>query len=448
MDDHERREIRRQGSNRSNGSSDSSSSNDKVARNVASTIDFIQNFKPDNIPVREQSNEDDVPSYTRSALVERKPIAANLRHLESESQRSSAQHNSLPSLTSSASSTRGGYSRSESDGRLDNETRKRRRLSSDADSSVLTPLYQAVSAGASLDVIQSLVQSDPSSVGRRNGGGLTPLHCAIERYDTPVSVLMFLLESRPSTAAQKCMRGFTPIDLLWKRYVEPDSYRSDEVKERAARLRGSMEQATNVDMEGPQSDEVTGTVAEWRQARANIFLQDVPELRSFWGMITMFIYAACHGTTRMADDARVRLVHDAVSMHCSPILVRFCAALFPHELMEQEEVTGQTPLHIAAETGSQENLRALLELEPRAVTLANADGKFPLHLAIQAQLSWEGALDRLVAAWPHSLTIVDPTTGLLPAMVATDCSTDVIFNLLYANPVEVCRFALERTSIE
>lgn len=414
-------------------------------------MDFIQNLKLDQLNVRAESDEE-VPSYTLSSLVERKPIGANLRHLESESQRPSTttRQHSLPSLTSSTSSGMS-YARSESDGWLGQETRKRRRLSLEDDSSsVLTPLYQAVSAGAPLDVIQSLVRTDPSSTGRRNGGGFTPLHCAIECYDTPVAVLVFLLESDPSTAGQKCYRGLTPVDLLWKRYVEPDLYRSDEVKRQASNLRQTMEQAVSLETGEPLQDAEDGqrnSITSRRQAQANLYLQDRPELRSFWEIMTRFICAACHGANATSAGTRMRLVRDAVEIGCPSLLIRFAAALFPDELLEQQEVSGRVPLHSAAARGSQEILQALLELEPQAVSIRDGNGQLPLHLAIQAHLPWEGALELLVATWPHSLTTVDPTTGLLPAMSASDCSADVIFNLLSANPVEVCRFALERLNI-
>lgn len=425
----------------------SSSSNEKQGSNdqssAASTIDFIQNLRVDHLVAARHESDEDVPSYTHSAL-ERKPSAANLRHLddnESSSVRSSTtttttnRQSSLPSLSSSATSTRiSHYSKCESDGSLE-ERSKRRRMSSDADSSVLTPLYQAVSAGAPLEVIQSLVQADPSSVGRKNGGGLTPLHCAIERYDTPVAVLLFLLESLPSTAAERCQRGFMPVDLLWKRYVEPDAYRSDQVKAQAAQLRLLMEQAVS------NEDQEQVARASRRQARATLALHK-DRMRAFWELMTTFICGACHGTTD-PTSAGTRLVHDAVSIECSPLLIRFCAALSPNELLEQEEASGRMPLHIAAANGSHDILHTLLELEPQACSIPDMRGQLPLHLAIQAQLPWEGALDLLVATYPHSLTVVDPVTRLLPAVAASDCSIDVIYNLLRVNPVEVCRFALE-----
>jgi len=446
MDGHQGRQIR-QPANQSFESNEMP----LVQGSSASTIDLIQNLKLDNHASREES-DDQVPAYALSPLVERRPLTSNLRHLDGESQRpATLRQLSLPSLPSSAFSI-SGYRRSVSDGGLDNKTQKRRRLSSDDDSTVLTPLYQAVSAGASLDVIESLVQADPTSVGRQNGGGLTPLHCAIERYDTPVSVLMFLLESHPATAAQKCRRGFTPIDLLWKRFIEPDSYRSEEVKQQASSLRATMEDAVSLEVEESLPDAEVhedghGSITSQRQTGANLYLQDRPELRTFWEIMTSFIHGAFHGTTSSAGT-RTQLVHEAVQVECPPLLIQFAAVLYPEELMEPQEDSGRLPLHIAVTQGSQDIIQTLLKLQPRAASVRDNNGHLPLHLAIQSLLPWKGAIEILVAAWPQSLTVVDPSTGLLPAMLARSCSTDVIFNLLCANPVEACRFALERTNIE
>lgn len=50
-------------------------------------------------------------------------------------------------------------------------------------SHLTVPLYQAVSAPL---VIQLLLRIAPSSIAQQNAGGLMPLHCAIEHYETPV----------------------------------------------------------------------------------------------------------------------------------------------------------------------------------------------------------------------------------------------------------------------
>ena len=433
----EERQVRRD-SNQGSNSGGSSPDSHKQAQEAAATIDFIQNLKPDQLAAGREESDDEIPAYVRSSLMERKPIASNMRHLESESQLlATTNRRHLPSLTSSTFPIEG------------REAHKRRRMSSDADSSVLTPLYQAVSAGASLEVIQSLVRADPAAVGRHNGGGFTPLHCAIERYDTPISVIMFLLQSHPSSAAHRCARGFNPLDLLWKRYIEPDCYRSEQVKAQALNLRSTIEEAVSLD--GKELTEVVddqpSTIASLRQARANSFLQNKQELRGFWDLTTTFVLAACHGETTRSDTRITRLVHDAVTIDCNALLIRFAASLFPEQLTEQQELSGQVPLHIAASRGNQSNLQVLLELQPRAAWIRDSNRQLPLNLCIQANLPWEGALELLVAAWPHSLTLPDPTTGLLPALSANECNTDVIFHLVHANPVEVCRFALERLNM-
>lgn len=434
----EERHVRR-GSNQSieSNSGESSTDSRKQAQEAAATIDLIQNLKPDKFAACREESEEEMPAYVRSSLVERKPIASNMRHLESESPliaTTNHRHYYLPSLTPSASLI--GSS----------EAHKRQRMLSDAESSVITPVYQNVSAGASLETIQSLVRADPAAVGRHNGGGFTPLHCAIERYDTPVSVIMFILQSHPASAAHRCARGFNPIDLLWKRYVEPDCFRSEQVKEQALNLRSIMKEAVSLDDKELTKivDDQSSSITSLRQARANAYIQNTQELRDFWDMMSTFILAACHGETSRYNLRMTRLVHDAVTIDCNALLIQFVASLFPEQLTEQNELSGKVPLHIAASQGNQHNLQILLDLQPQAASIQDSNGQLPLNLGIQANLPWEGALELLVAAWPHSLTVEDPTSGLLPAISANECSTDVIFHLIHANPVEVCRFALER----
>jgi hypothetical protein len=191
-------------------------------------------------------------------------------------------------------------------------------------------------------------------------------------------------------------------------------------------------------------DDQSSSITSLRQARANAYIQNTQELRDFWDMMSTFILAACHGETSRYNLRMARLVHDAVTIDCNALLIQFVASLFPEQLMEQNELSGKVPLHIAASQGNQHNLQILLDLQPQAASIQDSNGQLPLNLGIQANLPWEGALELLVAAWPHSLTVEDPTSGLLPAISANECSTDVIFHLIHANPVEVCRFALER----
>lgn len=78
----EERHVRR-GSNQSieSNSGESSTDSRKQAQEAAATMDLIQNLKPDKFAACREESEEEMPAYVRSSLVERKPIASNMRHL-------------------------------------------------------------------------------------------------------------------------------------------------------------------------------------------------------------------------------------------------------------------------------------------------------------------------------------------------------------------------------
>jgi len=371
--------------------------------------------------------------------------------------------------------------------------------SSSSSSVGLSPLYLAVSSCAPPDAVRSLIESDPSSVGRQNRGGLTPLHCAIDRYDTPLSVIRMLLVARPRTAGVRSREGRTPLDLLWKRLFDPEPYRSRAVREAAARLRETMEAVVAADgcddgeeqraedmHEGSGGDDCEDKKPchreRSRKANAIRALYSSVELRRSWDVVTAFVRAARYGT--VDEDAhnhsfdndgtglstRFRLVHSAAALGaCPPLLLRFAAALNPDQVRVAEDPSGRLPLHLAAAAWSgtvpaaggdsdddnvvdlddvgaddweyEETISTLVELYPEATRIRDAEGRLPLNLAVESRKPW-GAIRAILLACPRALVTRDVKTCMPPFMISAvgeGADLDIIYRLLRENPLEVSR---------
>lgn len=205
-----------------------------------------------------------------------------------------------------------------------------------------------------------------------------------------------LLESHPSLAALKCCRGFTPAELLWKRYVEPDDYRSDEVKMHEQLVHEK--QWNNESKDDHHDCEELGSATSRRQARAMRGLQDNQELQEFWEIMTVFISAARLGTTSAESPSPVatkkRMVYDAVLLGCRLLFLRFAAALYPEAFLDRDELSRRVPLHMAAAQGSKHILQTVLEfwnlkLYPSETLVDSSLYTLQFKLDMSGRVSWK-----------------------------------------------------------
>jgi ankyrin repeat protein len=63
----------------------------------------------------------------------------------------------------------------------------------------------------------------------------------------------------------------------------------------------------------------------------------------------------------------------------------------------------------------------LCHLEPDAATVRNRNGQLPLHVAIDNGKSWNDGVEDLLNAYPNSIDIPDPVSGL-PPLLLSGCS--------------------------
>lgn len=374
-----------------------------------------------------------------SHIQQRNPMT--FKHSE-PAQKMRSQDHALPSLSSSSLHSieeRGGRGKRQAPSKPFVDLRQMRtRNDAFSNSSLLvTPLYNAVSSGAPRHVVESLLEQNPSAPSHQNNGGMTPLHCAIERYDTQIDVLLLLLASNPSAAGVRQANGCNSVDLLWKRFIDPADYRSETTKQKAASLRRSFE------------DIVDAQFAMHRQTRAQHALQENADLKEFWDTAELFIKAACRKNSPspkafLVPQQTTRLVHDCVAIDCQPLLIRFAVALHPEQIREYADDQRRLPLHIAA-TQSPRATKVVLDLYRQAASRTDIHGRLPLHYAIQSGMLWDDGIQDLIRASPKSFTIPDPKTGLPPFMAAACTETPdltTIFKLLSSNPADLMNYTL------
>lgn len=316
---------------------------------------------------------------------------------------------------------------------LNGNVDRTKRIRAEPSSSVLlTPLYNAVSAGAPRHVVERVIQQNTAASYPANGC-MTALHCAIERYDTKIDVLLLILASNPTAAGIRCADDFTCVDLLWKRFVEPAEYRSEGTKANALALRRKIEEV------------VDSPFAMHRQMRAQHAIEENPDLKECWDTIVVFIKAAaCHfNGTYAGRPTATLLVHDCVELDCDPLLVRFAAALHPDHVSMVVNDERQLPLHVAAMKASPRAFKAVLGLYPQAASRADGDGRLPLHHALERGRTWEDGVEDLIRASPRSFVAPDPKTGLPPVLQAACAPSNdltTVYNMLSANPMEMINY--------
>ena len=111
-----------------------------------------------------------------------------------------------------------------------------------------------------------------------------------------------------------------------------------------------------------------------------------------------------------AEEALMTDDHGSIPLHIAcvgnPPLSEIQALLKVRPMSVcQQDVDGNTPLHVAASQPfmSLEVIRALLESCPAAVCVKNNEGLMPLHMACRYAPKNDGVLECLIEAYPEAL---------------------------------------------
>jgi hypothetical protein len=124
--------------------------------------------------------------------------------------------------------------------------------------------------------------------------------------------------------------------------------------------------------------------------------------------------------------------------------VRLFLSLYKHELLARDKC-GMIPLHYLVQHrgGSiddvgrwKDHIFEYLKLEPDALRVATMERRLPLHILLDHTTNLD-IVHEMVARFPESVDCPDPTTNLVPFLLAARNSyanLDVIFFLLRHSP--------------
>lgn len=256
--------------------------------------------------------------------------------------------------------------------------------------------------------------------------GDTPLHTAC-RCGAPIEVLEVLLRANPLAVHERDLEGLTPLLRLWVRYTVILGNDAIESVNCAADLHG--------------------------------------ELLDAWKKTELLLRCAHRGTCDDDPSGHAfRAVHAACAVDCPRSVVRIAARMYPQQLEELDE-KGQTPLLIAAQSpvfkvrdlsdegytfeniiygeetfddeqndhnnendGDQDGssqppvieiiLNANQGSASASAGIPDAQGRLPLHIALESRKTWKEGVKQLVEVYPEVVSILDPKTALYPFMLA------------------------------
>ncbi|KAL3822441.1 hypothetical protein ACHAXA_007448 [Cyclostephanos tholiformis] len=312
--------------------------------------------------------------------------------------------------------------------------------------SQMNPLHITCSSpNASVDVVRILLAGcrDPSMItGAKDVDGDTPLHAAC-RFAAPNNVLETLLQANPTTVTWKDYEGLNPLTRLWVRYfVLVGEHIISNIK---------------------QPSDLTGDlIGAWEKSLLLLQVMHAEENRGREGQNQVASFRAVHVASSVDCPRCVTRIAMVVSpqqllmrdeLNRLPIHIAAAAPVYcVHDLRGEgfiEDAYIDDDHQRRAERSRMKESQSkyeepsvidiLLSGEPAAASERDPHGQLPLHLAIMRGKAWDDGVKALVEAFPDALTTPDNKTNLYPFMLAAsvgrgrgDCST--IYALLRAAP--------------
>mmetsp|Transcript_21116 Transcript_21116/g.29833 ORF Transcript_21116/g.29833 Transcript_21116/m.29833 type:complete len:380 (+) Transcript_21116:56-1195(+) len=252
-----------------------------------------------------------------------------------------------------------------------------------------TPLHVACWNG-SAEPIRLLIDANRNAASTRDKKGRTPLHVACSSFIPPsVDTIEILLKANPEAITTLDEMGQTPLALLCERHE--------------GRLKVAID---SVDA-GLKGDDLFSGV-----------------LSCFWQKLCILVQANVN--RGFAQGKEWKLLHALTATpNCPRLLFQFAIKLYPEQI--REPLNGSFPLHLAAQcpTSWQDEIYkdgyhicTLLSLFPQACEIPDAEGRLPIHLAVESGKSWEGVVQKLLALYPSAIMIQDGKESLYPFMIA------------------------------
>ena len=270
----------------------------------------------------------------------------------------------------------------------------------------LCPLHRACFRDASLAVISALVSAYPEATSIQDKcdfSGLTPLHAACHYCSS--QIVAALLQSDASALHKRNTKGQTPLECTCQVYE--------------ARLRHHF---VRIDQENDERE--PGTPAKpW----GDIFADDSILLR-FWRVACLLLKVQVYG---VVVDPHSDELYDDVVLACASaanyvpmVLLELATKLHPEQLSlgndnnnNNNSNNKEFPLHIALtvrppspleqQTHNDVVVQHILQANPDAASMPNAQNKFPLQIAQQSGRSWNAILHPLLKVYPAALYSLD-----------------------------------------
>lgn len=289
-----------------------------------------------------------------------------------------------------------------------------------------TPLHLAVSQNerdlygrVHLEEVGFLMAECPAAMATTNNDGNTPLHNATQQfrfYHVPD-----MIDAYPDALKIRNNRGETPLDCFCR------SQMSD--LKRALCSKSSPDETSLLSLRKQR----LGSAEILRRA-------------------SFFLKTSKKETASECDQSNGhdwKILHACLGLQgCSPPLIWLSMTIHPEQIHLSDH-EGNLPIHLAAANrviGGQ-TLRPVIEVllkqYPTSVCALNAEGRFPLHLALESGKRWDGGVSAILKVAPELVVERDVASGLFPFMIAAcgagACVT-TIYNLLRLSP-EIKRFA-------
>ena len=337
-----------------------------------------------------------------------------------------------------------------------------------------TPLHLVCLYRAPIDVVELLLEANPSALLAQDAEGWTPIHLVllyggdediammlIRRGGTPAASLLspyvgsplhlacrhgsctrimdLLLSANQSMATIPNENGTKPAAFVWNHFArDPSNERIIQELRQTGKWKisaSSMSTISTDNRDDEDDDDIDRNDRQGIQSSVHDLLHR---------MVLLIRAAKREDDTCYNCEVPSTLVYDLVSFQSQlgdlNQILALIVRLFPNQLEHRDSNSGNHPLHVAASQPSlyprrnaharqysprlidpckMETIEVLLKTFPSAATIPNKKGELPLHLALkQGKRKWDMGISALVDAESDTLLLRDPTTNLHPFQLA------------------------------
>lgn len=304
--------------------------------------------------------------------------------------------------------------------------------------SEMNPLHITCSSkNASVDVVRCLLKGGlASQSSMRDVDGDTPLHAAC-RCGAPIEVLDTLLMTNPAAVNEADYESLTPIFRLWIRVLV---ILGNDVIE---------------SVQGP--DDLKGELGEiWKKTELLLrcaYFGSPEENPSFRAVHAASLLDCPRSVVKIATILYPEQLEEKDGLGRTPFIIAAQAPVFKvRDLSDagyilEDQIHGNNQEDNTTSVNREEDqvssqpsvidILAQASVSTKAACIPDNDGRIPLHHAIDCGKTWSRGIKTILGACPESLSLPDVRTGLLPFLQAAtvkEVDTGTIYELLRKDP--------------